>query len=440
VTDVEEQVLERARAAADAAEVFGVESARTEVAFRAGQLRSQETRLVRGIGLRVIRDGRTGFASSTNPDAVEELVVAAVETAALGRRAGFSLPPPQRLPRVSVFDNRVMLVPPVRLVEWGADLVSAMKSRVPDMKLDIQFSRTYRQVNIANTAGLSVGYEQALFDLTATGLLVFPDGLFWVSDYVNLAGGEPLVLEPVADRLTALARQARHKAVLKSGTLPVLLMPTAVPSLLLPLEVGVNGKQREKGTTPLLGREETRVLDAKLTVADNGLRSYAPGSASCDGEGLPRRRNVLFERGVFGGFLYDLTTAAACGGHSTGSAGRDYSGPPTPATTNIELLAGTARLDETVAAMREGLIVHEFIGGGQSNLLAGEVALNVSCGYRVENGTVTGRVKDAMVAGNVYEILTRVEAVGDTLRDLGQYAVPFLMLAGLKVAAGERRG
>jgi len=105
--------------------------------------------------------------------------------------------------------------------------------------------------------------------------------------------------------------------------------------------------------------------------------------------------------------------------------------------TNIELVAGDARFENVLAGIGEGLLVYDCIGGGQSNVLAGDVAVNVSSGFRIGNGKVTGRVKDTMIAGNVYEMFKNVAAVGDTVRDLGSYYVPFLMFPGLKVATRD---
>jgi len=430
------EVLELAAGRASAVETYGVEVDRTTVEFRQNELQAQATRLTQGCGVRVIAEGRVGFSSTTDRDGLEDVVNAAMETARFGRPAQFRLPGPERLPRVSCMENRVMLVAPARMVEWGRDLITAVRSRVPDMKLDLTFTRTYREVTLANTSGLEESFVRAEFDLWVSGLIV-RDGLFWVSDYVNLSDGRQLELEPVANRLTALARHGRTRARLKSGSYPVVVMPTGLAGFLLPLEVGVSGKLREKKTTPLLGRESEQVLDPKVTIADNGIRNHALASAPFDGEGVPRRRSVLFDRGTFQGFAFDLATAAACGARTTGSASRDYDSAPVPGLTNIELEPGATRLEDALRGVTEGLIVYDVIGGGQSNLLAGEVALSVVCGFKVENGAVVGRVKDAMIAGNAYEMFKDVEAVGDTPRDLGSYFLPFVKFARLRVATKE---
>lgn len=432
---MEDRLLDLAAARGAAAEVFGRKSVATSVVFRAGELHSQTTHETHGFGLRVLCDGRMGFASGTNPSACAEVVDAALATAALGRTVGFGFPEPAPAPPVATSDNRVVLLPTERMIEWGRDLVEAVRSRVPDMKLDVELDRGYHQLRVLNTNGVNVAFDRASLDLTVTGLLVLADGLFWIGDYVNLSDGKGLELEPVADRLTLLARHARRKAAVAAGAWPAVVMPTALRDLFAPLLVGANGKQREKGTTPLLGRENAPILDRKLTLVDNPLRPYGMVSGAYDGEGVPRRQNVLFDKGVFCRFFHDTATAAACGTVSTGSASRDYSSVPQPGATNTELAPGATPEADMIRQMAQGLLIHDFIGGGQSNLLAGEVALSVACGYKVEQGEVVGRVKDVVVAGNVYELLADVAAVGDTPRDLGNFVAPPVMFSGLKVAA-----
>ena len=418
------------------AEVFESETDRLEVEFRQGKLYSQETKLSRGWGVRVINKGRLGFASGTDPDRLSEMTKAAIDASIYGREVQFHLPKPQGPALVKTFENRVMLVPAGRMVEWGRDLIDALAARVPDLKVDVRFNRTYREIRLLSTAGIDFEFERAELEAQITGLLV-DDGLFWISDYVNLSSGQNFPLANVVERMERLARLAKQKAQLPSGDYPVVVMPTALTELLYPLLVAANGRQLEKKTSPLIGQDGKQVLSEKVTVIDNRVRDFGLETAPFDGEGVPARRNVLFENGVFNGFLFDTTTGAACGSDSTGSAVRSYSSLPRPGTSNIEVRTGGAELEAVIAEMATGLIVYDFIGGGQSNVLAGEVTLNVACGFRVEKGVVVGRVKDAGIAGNVYEMFQRVDAVGSTQRDLGSYFLPFVKFSSLKVATKD---
>jgi len=430
---MESEILSLAMPKVEQAEVYGAEIDRIVVEFRANEFHSQETRLARGYGLRVLKNGRIGFCASTNPQRIEDMVQAAVDTATFGRAVRFDLPATQPMPEVTTFDNRTIMLPVHRLLEWGSELIEAVRSRVPDLKLDLTFTRVYRQVQLLNSSGLDAQFSRAEFDVGVTGLMVL-DGLYWINDYENLSNGKPFAVGPLADRIEQRAKLGRAKARLATGTYPVIIAPMALPNLLYPFFFAVTGKALEKGTSPLIGKTGQKLLDEKLTMVDNGLRDFALESAPFDGEGTPRRRNVLFDKGTFHGFLFDLATAAACKVQTTGSAGRDYSSVPAPVGTNVEIEPGKTKLEEAIRDIREGLLVYEVIGGGQSNIMAGDVTLNVSSGFKVENGTVTGRVKDALIAGNVYKMFRSIEAVGDTQRDLGNYYLPFVKFGGLKVA------
>ncbi len=71
---------------------------------------------------------------------------------------------------------------------------------------------------------------------------------------------------------------------------------------------------------------------------------------------------------------------------------------------------------------------------GQGNVIAGGFSHPVALAYRVERGTITGRVKDAAVAGNVYELLKRIGGFGSDGRWLGSRFAPSLLLEGVSVA------
>jgi PmbA protein len=433
---MEDQILSLAQARGARAEVFGSEENRTVIEFRANEFHSQESRLSHGYGLRVVKNGRVGFSSSSDPNKVEDLVQAAVDTAEFGKQCSFEFPGAKPNPAVKTFENRVIMLPALKMIEWGRELIDAVRARVPGLKLDVTLARNYGETVIANSAGLERRFSRATLQLSATGLVV-SDGLVWISEYENLSSGAVPSIGLLADRIEERAILAKSRARLATGTYPVIFMPTAVPDLLFPLLAGVNGKQLEKGVSPLIDKIGQKLLDEKITIVDNGLRDFGTASGPFDAEGVPRRRNTQFDRGVFTGFLFDLATAAACRTQSTGSAGRDYTSQPQPGVSNTELIPGDARFEDVLAGISEGLLVYDCIGGGQSNVLAGDVAVNVSSGFRIGNGKVTGRVKDTMIAGNVYEMFKNVAAVGDTVRDLGSYYVPFLMFPGLKVATRD---
>ncbi len=79
----------------------------------------------------------------------------------------------------------------------------------------------------------------------------------------------------------------------------------------------------------------------------------------------------------------------------------------------------------------------EVIGGGHSNVLAGEFSVNVSLGFLVEKGERVGRVKDCMVAGNVFDLFKQVRGLGDTQEIHGPVVAPPVCFDGVHVAGGN---
>lgn len=430
-------VLAIAGLRADAAEVYVEETDLTVVEFRAGRLLSQQTRLECGCGLRVFKDGRLGFASSTDDERCDELVDAALESAALGDQDRGRFAGPAALPAVTTGNSRVMLHPAGRFVDWGNELCAAMRARIPELKLDLTFTRTRSEIRVATTAGADAAFERVTLDLRASGLIAGTGGIFWLPGYVNLSDGRHPDFSPLCDRLESAARQGRLRAKAGPSEQPVIVAPFALPALLAPLATGVNGRQAQQRTSPLLGREGETVIAECLSVTDNPLRPHALAGAPMDGEGVVTRAVPLFEQGRFRGFLHNIDSAAACGVESTGSARRDYRSLPAPGLSNLEIAPGDCGIEEALRRTGSGLLVNWFVGGGQSNLLAGSVALNATSAFRFEKGEIIGRVKDVIIAGNAYEMLASVDLVGDETQDLGRWFLPWLRFPSLRVTARD---
>jgi len=71
---------------------------------------------------------------------------------------------------------------------------------------------------------------------------------------------------------------------------------------------------------------------------------------------------------------------------------------------------------------------------GQGNVISGAFSHPVALAYRVERGEITGRVKDAAVAGNAYELLKKIGGFGNDDRWYGARHAPSLLLEGVSVA------
>jgi PmbA protein len=228
---------------------------------------------------------------------------------------------------------------------------------------------------------------------------------------------------------------ARRKAAVSTKLLPVIFTPHGVASALLsPLVLAFNGKTVFEGASPLRDKLGKQVFDRKLSLWDDATVAYRVGSYPFDDEGVPSQRLPLVASGVVTNFLYDLQTAALADTHSTGNGKRAGGGFPGPAISSVVLEKGDMSFQAMLADMKEGLIVEEVIGAEQGNLLGGDFGGNVLLGYKVENGEVVGRVKDTMIAGNVYQVLRELLGIGQEPRWVGGILhTPHLYCSGVWV-------
>jgi len=133
-------------------------------------------------------------------------------------------------------------------------------------------------------------------------------------------------------------------------------------------------------------------------------------------------------------YYYDLQTAGMMNTRSTGNGGRGSGSQPAPGTTNIIVRPGDAKLEAMIRGMKRGLLVDQVLGGGQSNLLAGYVSVNIDMGFLIENGEIVGRVKDCMLACNIFEAFKRVVAISDAPEWHGALYAPAIQFDAISVA------
>jgi len=204
--------------------------------------------------------------------------------------------------------------------------------------------------------------------------------------------------------------------------------------LALPLLQGLNGKNAYRGISPMAGRVGGQLFHESLTVVDDPTLNGRPGSGSHDDEGVPRRRNVLIDRGRVTGFIYDLKTAALASAKPTGSGERGLFSPPSPSFSNMVIEGGDRSVDDLIAGIDTGLLVESPLGLGQGNVISGAFSNNLSLAFRIEGGEVVGRVKDVSIAGNIYEDLQQIEALSrESEWVYGGMQLPYILLPELNV-------
>jgi PmbA protein len=406
-----ERLLALARKVAEEAEVFTVCAEETSAQFEANRLKHIQSKQSTGIALRIIKEGRLGYATTTEPDDTRSLIDNAVETARFGMPARFELPPAASYPPVDIFDPAVEATPLEDMDKLGQELIEIITQHTPEILCEAMVNRETESVKLINSQGGQASYKKSIFSAGIMGSLIRGTDMLFVGE--GQSSCKPITRpQDIAKIVIQQLEMAKNQASVPTGQLPVIFTPRGAASALVPsLMMAFNGKTVLQGASPIGSKLGQKVFDGKLSLWDDPTLAFRPHSRPGDDEGVASRRTPLIEQGIVSNFLYDLQTAALAKTKSTGSASRS-GGLPAPAASSFIIAPGETTMEEMVKDIKEGLVIEQLMGAEQGNILGGDFSGNVLLGYKVESGKIVGRVKNTMVSGNVYQVLREVSAVG----------------------------
>jgi PmbA protein len=401
VSEALEKLIDLASRRGVRAEAYLLEVNETPVEFEANRLKSLSTQATSGLAVRVIDEGRLGQASSTDPERLEALLEAAVETARIGDPVEFDLAAQPLLSAESAW-----VEPPTdRFVALGEELIARVRTFHPDILVSAGFTVRRSRTLLATTAGAWGRRSRTTVSASLAGNLVRGEDLLEVFSYDVARDSEPDYEQLLAEVLRKL-RLAEHNAPGTGGSLPVYFTARAVASTLGGLfRTLLSGQAVFQKTSPLSDKLGQVLFDERLTVYEDPAAGVA--ATPFDDEGTPTRAKQFIASGQVNDFYWDRAWAGRAGVAPGGNGFRGSLGRPTPAMVNLCLQPGSTPEADLIRSIENGVVVEQVLGAGQSNLLAGEFSVNLDLGYRVENGEIVGRLKNTMVAGNLFEAFGR---------------------------------
>ena len=429
--DIIEQVIALARQRGLKAEVYYRQAADTPIEFANNRLKSLETKATEGIALRVIDKERLGFASSSDLTRLSELVDAAVATASIGDPVEFEFA--ENLDLTTSADS-YQTAETEDLVKVGENLIESVHQYNPDILVDVSFHNSSSTVKLATTNDVYGERSKQTMSAMLSGNLVRGEDFLQAYAYEVTRDRAPNY-EQILQKLIQKYQNAEQTATINSGSLPVLFTPSAVASTMGRMFGTIfSGQSVVQKASPLADKLGEKICDERITVyEDPGL---GVGACAFDDEGTPTSKKELIARGVVKQFYWDRRWAARQGIESSGNGFRGGISRPNPSLVNVCLMGGNSSVEDLIAGIEEGIIVDQVLGAGQSNVLAGEFSVNVGLGYKVEQGKIVGRIKNTMVAGNIFEAFSNLVDLSDRPEWVGSSSyVPYILISQLGVAA-----
>ena len=435
-----EVVQKSQRLGADMSEAFIINAKELSIEVREAEIENLKLAEERGLGFRVFKDGRMGFAYTADlqPEALEQVIQEALANSQqTSVDPGNLLPSPvEQYPQIEIFDPQIRAAEVESKIEMAREVERV--GRQYDPRIKITESAGYEdgeyEVAIVNSLGLNAFYRGTFCGLYLVVVAQEPeDNQTGFAVQYRLRYTD---LDPKQVGREAAAKAVRMLGARKIGTrrVPVVLDPYVATSFLGVLAPALTAEAVQKGKSLFAGKLGRSIGSEALTIIDDGTLPEGIASAPFDGEGVPSRRTVVLEKGNLNTFLYNTYTAARDQITSTGNGVRgSFKTTPEVGTTNFFIQPGPVAQKELIADIREGLYVTEVMGMHTANPISGDFSVGAA-GLWIKNGELTTPVRGIAIAGNLAEFLQGVEGVANDLTFFGGKGSPTVRIGQMAVS------
>jgi PmbA protein len=406
-------------AAGEQIEAFVSRGGETEVRIYEGDVEHFVSAQSEGIGVRVIRDGRTGFAyaGTLDPAAVDDVLADARDNVAFGTVDEWAgLAEPDGFPRTpqQLWNDDLASYPTARKIELAKELERLTLAADPRVRVDdANYADAWAEAAVATTTGIREHRRENGCYVTVSSLA--DDGDETQTGFGFSVGREPSEFDLAKAAADAADRATRLLGATKppSRRLTVVLDPFVTAQFLGVISSTVDGESVVKGRSLFRDRLGEQVAAGLVTLVDDPTNPQAYTATELDGEGLAARRNVLIENGTLRQFVHSSYSARRAGAAPTGNAIRGgFAGSPSVGCLALQLQPGTRTQAELIADIDDGLLVQTVVGLHSGvNPVSGDFSTGAS-GMLITNGEVSAPVRELTIASTLQRMLLDVVEVG----------------------------
>ena len=377
-----------------------------------------------GVGIRVLKGEKTGYAYSENTEMPDMLKAAeAASSIALGASGNRIYRP--------VVDKRHDLYPMQR--NWrdnGADAylpflkelekeIFSRDSRI--VKVIVRMSNSVTDLMMFNSLGELTCDTRPIGSISASAVFTQDGKTENKSAARSFRMGAELIGPAMAQELAdevVKGIDARFEARRpKGGQMPV-VMGAGASGILLHEAMGhaFEADFNRKGQSIFSDKMGQQVCPKGVNVVDDGTVAFNRGAGNYDDEGVAAEKTYMVKDGILTSYLHDRISAEWYGVRPTGNGRREnFRYNPIPRMRATYMESGDADPQGIIADVKQGIYVDEF-SNGQVKIGEGDFTFFVKSGYLIEDGRLTMPVKDINIIGNGPQALADILAVGNDLK------------------------
>jgi PmbA protein len=403
-------------------EAVAVRGFDTEIKVYEGEIESLSSAQSQGVGIRVIADGRQGFAyaGTLEEEVLGETLAEARDNAAFATPdefLGLATPDGVAKADLDLWREELVEFPTDQKVALALELERAVRGADPRISgiESAEYVDSVSEAAIVTTAGIRAASRD-------TGCYVATYAMAQEEGETQTGFGFSVGRDPAELDVGRAAGDAANRATRLLGAskppterVTVVLDPWVTAQFLGILAFTLNGESVLKGRSLFADRLGEDVASPLLTLVDDPTDVRAFTATETDGEGLATRRNVLIDGGVLTRFVHNAYTARRMGTVSTGSAVRGFKSTPSVGCMATMLVPGEKSQTQLIAEVGEGLLVQDVAGLHSGvNPISGDFSTGAD-GLRIRGGELAEPVREFTIGSTLQRMLKDVVAVGDDL-------------------------
>lgn len=403
-------------------EAIAGRSTSTRVRAYQGEVEDLTQATTGGIGIRVVVEGRQGFATAGSLD--EDLVAEALEAArdnarhaAVDDANGLAEPDGVPPPDLDLLRPALSAVPVADKVDLALELerrVLAADGRVRGVRSAVYADGIGSSALATSTGLLASGSSSTCY--LAVQVLAGAGDETQTGHGVSVGRNvDELDLDEAAGDAVDRAVRMLGASKASSRRLTVVLEPAVAAAFLGVVGSTLSGEAVLKRRSPFADRSGEQVASPAFSLVDDPTDPASLGADPHDGEGLASRRNLLVDDGVLHGFLHNTWSARRCATVSTASAVRGIGSTPGVGPRALFLQPGELDRAGLLASLDSCLVVQGVSGLHSGvNPVSGDFSVGAE-GVMVRGGEPAEAVREVTIASTLQRMLLDVVAVGADL-------------------------
>ena len=405
-----------------------------------GQVQNTEISDSVGLGIRVIKDGRPGYAHTERltDDALRQTLKDALCHTQWTEKIDITLPQAVELPKEDPNYNPALeSLDLSTMKDFCIELEKATfaKSKeienIPYLGGDIEKNYSI----VANNTGLFYEARSNSASVGA-GAVASRDGIKKLGNFVKSGRNwNDFTVEEIAGRTAEYATELFGAKKIEGGKIPVILSERISARFLGMYSQPFMAETMQKGQSRLDGKEGEKIASDVFSLWNDPQGELFEHKFYFDSEGCVTKRVKVVENGVFNSALYNLETASKAHRETTGNGERGFGSKMSTSFFNLLVPPGAMTTAELLKLFPKCLLVVRLEGNSGCSSVSGELSIGAH-GFWCENGVVQHPVDGVTLSGNFFDIIKNIVAVGNEYRDpFSTYKVPALAVSELSVSA-----